>query len=556
MRKPAAAAPAVNPLDPPDADTRFHRSGVGRVAILGGAIAVLVVGILIGLPSLPGASSPTRPVAAGQLPVFTPIAPQAGATAADSSLSLDVPFQVQFTRPMNESTVSSALTITPTTAVTCKWDALGQVLSLAPNSHWQPTTEYTVAISSAATDRAGLPLSTPIQASFESGSLTGGQLSATKMVGTLAAPSTTFQLTFTRPVKLATVLMRFSISPPVGVSIVGDDPTDQTSQVFTLTPDTTLATDTTYTVAMVDGGTDAVGASLLPVAPLAVKTLQAPAIVKITPQSDAVVYDTNQPISVQFSVAMDRKSAATALSVKANGRHVAGSLAWTEGDTILLFTPKRSFAIGTNVTIGVAASARSTGGLTMTTASSSSFTVSRPRSRRIASKPAKVVKIPWKGGIASTTSPYHSAELYLLDLMNCTRTGYWVTSNGYCSTQTHRTLPAQPALGYRDDISAEVSRPYAKALADLGALTHYLDGTSPHSRLIAGGFPSSSCGENISSPPNPKEGGMIKVALFFQSEYWNRGGHYRNVMNPHYRWAAVGVWVSRGRTRVVVDFYG
>ena len=56
LRKPAAAAPAVNPLDPPDADTRFHRSGVGRVAILGGAIAVLVVGILIGLPSLPGAS--------------------------------------------------------------------------------------------------------------------------------------------------------------------------------------------------------------------------------------------------------------------------------------------------------------------------------------------------------------------------------------------------------------------------------------------------------------------------------------------------------------------
>jgi hypothetical protein len=523
--------------------------------MLAGTIVLVVAVLIVGLPAKPAAAGP---VATGPLPIFTPIAPGSGSARAATGLPLDAPFQVQFTRPMNESTVKSALTITPATEVKCEWDALGQVLSLAPVSHWEPSTQYSVTISSDASDQEGIRLTEPIQASFESGSLTGGQVTATRLVGDLASPSTAFQVTFTRPVKLATVLMHLSISPPADVSIVGDDPTDEASQVFTLTPKKALATNTTYTVGIIAGGTDAVGAPLLPVAPLEVTTLQTPSIVKITPQDGVFVYDTNQLISVQFSVAMDEKSAAAALSVKTNGRHVAGSTSWTEDDTVLVFTPRRSFSVGSQISVGVAASARSAGGLTMAAAASSTFRVTKPRSHRIpttSNKPIKTTKIPWTGGIASTTSPHHSAELYLLELINCTRTGYWVTSTGLCSTQTHHTLPPQKPLVLRDDISNAVSRPYAKVLADRGILTHFLDGTTPHSRLAAGGFPDSTCSENISSPRSPKQGGMISVELFFQSESWDRGGHYRNVMSSRYRSVGIGVWVSRGRTRVVIDFY-
>ena len=76
------------------------------------------------------------------------------------------------------------------------------------------------------------------------------------MVGDLSSPTTAFQLTFTRPVKLGTVLASLGINPPLDVGIVGDDPTDVASQVFTMTPKVALKTDTTYFVTMAEGGVD------------------------------------------------------------------------------------------------------------------------------------------------------------------------------------------------------------------------------------------------------------------------------------------------------------
>jgi uncharacterized protein YkwD len=45
--------------------------------------------------------------------------------------------------------------------------------------------------------------------------------------------------------------------------------------------------------------------------------------------------------------------------------------------------------------------------------------------------------------------------------------------------------------------------------------------------------------------------------LYFQSERkWSPpGGHYVNLMNSAYDRAGIGVWVSGGRVRLVVDFY-
>jgi uncharacterized protein YkwD len=43
--------------------------------------------------------------------------------------------------------------------------------------------------------------------------------------------------------------------------------------------------------------------------------------------------------------------------------------------------------------------------------------------------------------------------------------------------------------------------------------------------------------------------------LFFQSEKSYNGGHYVNMMNAKYDRAGIGVWVSGGRVRLVIDFY-
>jgi hypothetical protein len=504
---------------------------------MAGSVGVLVAGLLAGLPA--------EPVAGTGAPTFAPLAPQAEALRAESNLALDAPFRVQFTKPMNESSVEAALSIAPKVDVVLKWDATAQILSLAPNPHWTPQTQYQVAVSSAATDQQGLSISTPILATFDSGLQTAGTITATQMVDSLASPGTAFQLTFTRPVKLATVLTGFGISPQVPVTIVGDDPTDLASQVFTMTPKDGLASKTAYAVAMAGGGVDASGSPLQTVAPLAIKTMEAPAVVVFRPRNGTISYDTNQPVSVRFTIPMDQKSTAAAFSVTAGGRAVAGSISWAENDTVLVLVPRYSFKVGSTVVARVSTAARSVGGLHISAAASATFTVSKPRSTSIAS-----------GGVATASAPYHAAEVYYFNLMNCTRTGGWVTRSGACSSVTHHTLPAQGRLTLSAGISNKVSRPYAKYMAEHRILIHegYHD---PHWRLCNwGGYCGWAYGENIASPTSAGNGGMIDIEIFYQNEYWCRCEHYYNIMAPFFSQAGVGVYVSKGVVRVSIDFYG
>jgi hypothetical protein len=518
-----------------------RRLSAGPFQLVAMALAVLLIvgGLLLGLPA--------KEVAGVAPPSFAPLTPQAEPQKAGATLPLDVAFQVQFTKPMNEGSVESALTITPLAHVKFEWDATAQVVSLAPESFWQPHTSYTVTISSAATDQEGLAL-TPISTSFESGAPTTGQIVATEMAGDQASPATAFQITFTRPVKLATVITRIAISPAAPATVIGDDPTDVASQVFTITPKTQLASDTDYTVSLTAGGTDAAGADLDSVPTYRVHTLLAPAVVRFRPVDGSVTYDTNQPVSVRFTVAMDEKSTAAAFTVTVNGRAISGSKYWAEGDTVLVLTPRYSFKVGDKVvaTVSTAAHAAGTGGLHLARAASATFTVSKP----------KVVIISYTGGVASATRPYYSSEVYYMALMNCTRQGGWVTPSGSCSTVTHHTLPAQGPLRLSADISNKVSRPYAKYMADRKILDHYAY-HDPHWRLCNwGGYCGGNWGENIASPTNAGKGGMIAIEIFYQNEYWCRCEHYYNIMAPFLSQAGVGVWVANGVVRVSIDFYG
>jgi len=544
MRKPSAAVPAL-PFKGSGRAVSWLRRSAQIQGLAVSLATILVVGVLlVGLPATQVAGQP--------MPTFAPMAPQADAHGPLGDLALDVPFQIQFTKPMNEGSVENDLRISPAVELDYRWDATGQTLSLAPRPHWEANTSYQVEVSGAATDLEGLALSTPIQTSFQTGTLTAGTITATRMVGYLASPTTAFQLTFTRPVKLGTVLAGMGLTPRVDVSIVGDDPTDIASQVFTMTPKSALATDTIYLATMAEGGVDTSGSPLQPVTPLQVHTLATPVVQTFTPATGTKTYDTNQPISLLFTIAMDEAPTEAALTVLGNGRAVAGSMAWSQGDTVLTFTPKRSFAIGTSVAVTLAATAKSAGGLHTAAATSATFLVSTPRSSAIA---YTKTKIPLSGAEGTASAPYKDFERYYMDLMNCTRSGRWVTSSGDCSTQTRHTLPAQGNLALDDGISSKVSRPYAVQLAKEGALTHTLYGTTTHGRLSAAGYPGASWGENIASPGNAGTNGMIAIEIFYQNESGCRCGHYANIMNRFFHRAGVGIWVE-GVVRVVVDFYG
>jgi hypothetical protein len=536
------------PLEPaelmpgPDWSRLLPKVGIGPILMVTAMVAAVVAGLLVALPA--------KQVAGVAPQTFSPLAPQANALSSQASLPLDVPFQVQFTKPMNEASVERALSLTPSVDVKLLWDATGQMVSIKPVPYWQPYAHYMVAITYAATDQEGLSLAREIHTSFDAGAPTSGEIVATQMSGGLASPGTSFKLTFTRPVKLATVLTRFGISPQVPVTIVGDDPTDAASQVFTLTPKSSLESDNTYVVKMDTGegstaATDAAGAPLQPVASLEVTTMKAPYVIRSRPQDGAVSYDTNQPVSVRFSTPMDTKSTAAAFSVTAGGAAVAGTISWVENNTVIVLTPRYSFKIGTSVTIRVSTAARAVGGLHLSPALSATF--------KISARPAR--GIAWVPG-SQPGSPWYASEIYYLKLMNCTRTGGWVTSTGTCSTVTHHTLEAQPAISLNAGISNKVARPYAKYMADNRLLNHYLNGTTPHSRLCNwGGYCGSAWGENIASPGSYGAGGMIAIEIFYQNESWCRCEHYYNIMAPFLHQAGIGVWWSHS-VRVAIDFYG
>jgi hypothetical protein len=327
-----------------------------------------------------------------------------------------------------------------------------------------------------------------------------------------------------------------------------------------MTPKKPLASDQNYVISMADGGADSAGAALQPVASLAVKTMKAPAVLSFRPQDGTVTLDTGQLVSVRFTAPMDTKATAAAFSVTVNGRAVAGNLYWSEGDTVLALAPRYAFAVGSKVVAKVSTSARSVTGMRIDKAASATFSVSKPRAPTIVARGGGGGGGSSGGGggtgaFGSVGAQRRDMEVYYLGLMNCTRTGGWVTSSGACSTASHHTMPAQGALSLDDTISLKVTRPYAKYLADRNILSHNAGGTTTVSRFRSAGYYGGSWGENIASPHRSDTGGMIDSQIYFQSEAPYRGGHYYNIMDVYFHRVGIGVWISNS-IRLVVDFYG
>ncbi len=514
-----------------------------RLQLLLGTLGVfaLVAGIIGVLPA--------RSVDSVGPTLYGSAAPTATLPTETEDVTIDAAYVLQFSKPMNEGSVADALEITPKVAVRLIWDSAGKTLNVTPATNWEPFTAYAVQVTQTAMDESGIQLSAPLSGSFKTGALTSARITATIMSEGLVSPNSSFQIAFTRPVKLATVEARLVIDPPATGVIVGDDPTDVGSQVFTFTP-TGLAGKTEYTVSFDnEGAVDTAGVALLPVPRLKVTTSDAPGVIRFRPQDGTNTTDPNQVISVRFNMPMDRPSTAAAFSVTVNGRAVRGLISWAEDDTVLVLDPSSRLAIGSTVTMRVTTKAMSKTGMHLGSTTTGKFGVRNPTVRRI----------PWLGG-TQTNSPWYSSEVYYFNLVNCTRTGGWVTSSGGCSSVTHHVMPDQPKLRLDSGLSA-VARNYSKQLAERGLLTHYLDGTNPHQRLAAAGYPGGTWGENLGSPPTYNAAGMIKVEIYFQNEYrcdFGRRcefGHYRNIMHPYFRRVGIGVWVARGHVRVTSEFY-
>ena len=153
----------------------------------------------------------------------------------------------------------------------------------------------------------------------------------------------------------------------------------------------------------------------------------------------------------------------------------------------------------------------------------------------------------------AVTAPWESLEAWYLKLVNCTRTGGWVAKNGTCSgygsgRYSKYVAPLKLSAGI-----SNVSRAWSKNLATTNRCVH----GDPGARLRAAGYRGYSWGENIGCGMGTTD---VKASILMshramQAERSTNGGHWKNMKNPRFKLAGVGIWRYGTRVRVTTDFY-
>jgi hypothetical protein len=154
---------------------------------------------------------------------------------------------------------------------------------------------------------------------------------------------------------------------------------------------------------------------------------------------------------------------------------------------------------------------------------------------------------------AASTPPYYAVETYYLKLVNCTRTGGWVLSDGTCKGYGSGRYSAYvPPLKLSPGLSS-VARAWAKRLLLANACTH----GDPSARLRAAGYTSGTWGENIGcgNGISNAHNSVLQSHLRYQAEKSTGGGHWKNIKNARFKYIGIGVWKGSGRVRLVTDFY-
>ena len=464
---------------------------------------------------------------------------------------LTAPLTVGFDVAMDPATVAAALRLDPDPAVAFAWDTAGKTLTITPIGHWSPDTLYTITIDTSARAADGGALPSPVRAVVLTAKAGLATLSVSASSGGVSRPDATFLVHLDRAVATSAVEAAIHTSPQVDGTLTGSG----TDLVFT--PAAPLAPGQRYKV-WLEGLVDADGIPFGSSAPITVRTAAAPDIVRFRPATGSKAIDRTAGLSVRFTQSMNRKTTAAAVTVTAAGKAVKGKVLWGENNTVLLFTPSAALPYQAKVVFTVGTGATSRTGVPLAVAAHTTFTVkAKPVVKKVVKPPAKkpsgggTKPIPHSGGSGAVAGSWTAVEAYYLRLMNCTRTGGWVTSSGSCSSPGGRNVAA---LVLNAGISSKVTRPYAKYLAVHNLCGHFFHGT-PAQRLAAAGYTSYVWGENIGCYPGSPYGAVLTDQLGFQAEKPTNGGHYVNLMNGQYSQAGVGVWVAGGQVRLVIDFY-
>ncbi len=542
MRKYLVALLAIPVLAIVYGSTALRRSALARTGVAVGMGAILAFGVMsVVRPTATTASRPTE---------IVPLTQAAFQTTVATGVDVDMPVTLEFTTPMAPDSVASSISVEPATPVTLAWDPTFTTLTIAPSRHWTAGAYHTITVQPGALAQTGRPLTTPARASFLTRTPTIAVLAASEPVGKRVAADTAFTIAFDRDVDADTLESGITLDPPAEIRVTAKSSADGMIQ-YTVAPTAALEPDTVYRL-VVDGVRDADGVELA-TSSLEVRTSVAPTVVRFRPRDDTTSVERGAAISVRFTRSMDRASTKAAFAVTADGTALKGKVRFAEDDTVLVFTPDKQLPYDAKVVATVATSATAADGAPLAKEGRATFTTEKKAKPAAPSSGGGGSGGGSGGGGSVGSGSWKAVERYYLGLMNCTRQGGTVTSGGDCSSPGGRD--AAP-LSLSAGISDEVARPYAKLLATRGLCSHFIGG-NPGDRLRRAGYTNYTWAENLGCRSGNPYSAVLASHRYFQSERsWSpQGGHYVNLMNRKYDRVGIGVWVSSGRVRLVIDFY-
>ena len=536
LRKLAIAALAVPVLTIVYMNAILRRSLVARSGFAVGLGAILAFGVILTMRPAPTTATPPS--------ALLPLTAATFRTVVATDRALGTPVTIEFSAPMDQTSVEAALTVSPATQVDLAWDQASRAVTITPRGHWAAGTYHTVTVDAGALAASGAPMATPARAAFLTREPAGATIAATQGAGKRVGVGTSFGITFDSPVDPSSVTGSIHVEPAVAGMMESASIADGMTR-YTFIPLSPLHANTQYRI-VVDGVRDADGVAIDP-AILEIQTVAAPSVVRFRPIADTKSVARDATISVRFNKVMERATTKAAFKVTVDGKAVDGKIKFAEGDKVLVFQPAKAMPYGKTVVMEVAATAQSADGVRLARAAKGVFkTINK-------SSPATTSSSGGGGGGGGSVGggSWASVETYYLGLMNCTRTGGWVTSSGKCSSPGGRDV--RP-LKLDSGISTHVSRPYAKKLAVGADCSHFMGG-NPGDRLRRAGYRNYTWAENLGCRSGNPRSAVLGSHRFFQAEKSYNGGHYVNLMNRKYDRVGIGVWVSHGRVRLVIDFY-
>jgi hypothetical protein len=414
LRKLAAALLALPVLALIYVPVVLRRSIASRIAVALGVGTLVAVGAF-------GLVRPSTTTATPPLPPIVPLGDDAFSASIAAGTELTAPVSITFSAPMDRRSVEAALDVEPVAAVQLEWNADSTRLTVRPQAGWASSTYHTITVRPGALGESGRPMAVPARAVFMTRGATTGSIAATALAGAVAKVTTAFTLTFDHPVAIGDVRRALAFDPPLNGALDIAPATAAGQSVFVFTPSDTLAPSTTYTIGL-SGLVDAAGAAVEAGAPLTVTTSAAPKVVRFRPLHGTTNVEQSAVLSVRFTEPMDRASTKSAFVVSIGGKAIGGTVSFAEKDTVLVFRPSDALPYGASVELLVKDTALSATGVPLAAASSVRIAVEpkpAPRSSGGSS--------PVGSGGAVGGGSWGAVETYYLNLMNCTRTGGWVT---------------------------------------------------------------------------------------------------------------------------------